>query len=167
MESRLEGMRRRQPEPARRGRGRIAAGAFVGLLAVAWLVSQHRASGSAVPLAPPTTEAASAPVVRHVGNGIELEVWKLGPAASARYRVEVGDVVAGDGAPACARGQPDERAWSRPATPSVVAGRYRCVIEQGRAALWWTNDRGELAHAVAPNRDLAALFAWWRAFPGG
>jgi hypothetical protein len=136
------------------------------LLAVAWIVSQHRASGSAAPIAAPTTVAA-APRARHLGHGITLEVWNIGPAASAaRYRAAVGAVAAGDGSPACARGRPDERAWSRPPTPTAVAGRYRCVVERGHAAMWWTNDRGEIAHAVAPNEDLAALFGWWRAFPG-
>jgi hypothetical protein len=167
MESRLEAMRRRRPDPPRRSRGRIAAGVFVALLSAAWLVSQHRPSSGAVPILVPTT-VVTTPVSRNLANGIVLETWKLGAAsAAARYRAEVGDVAPGTGAPACAHGRPDERAWSRPATPTVVAGRYRCVVEHGRAALWWTNDRGELAHAVGPNNDLAALFAWWRAFPGG
>jgi hypothetical protein len=137
------------------------------LLAAAWVASQHRVSSGAVPIAAPTT-VVTPPVTRHLANGVALEIWKVGPAsAAARYRTAVGDVAPGSGAPACARGRPDERAWARPATPTVVAGRYRCVIEHGRAALWWTNDGGELAHAVAPNNDLAALFAWWRAFPSG
>jgi hypothetical protein len=62
----------------------------------------------------------------------------------------------------CARGTPDERAWSRPAHPSRVAGRFACRSENGRAAMWWTDtDRGVLAHAIAPDADLARLFAWW------
>jgi len=68
----------------------------------------------------------------------------------------------GSGPPACARGAEDERAWSRPSTPAVSAGRYACRTERGRAEMWWTvDDRGLLAHAVAPYADLAALFAWW------
>jgi hypothetical protein len=68
----------------------------------------------------------------------------------------------GSGPPLCAHGAEDERAWSRPATPTRTAGRYACRIEAGRAEMWWTvDDRGLLAHAVAPYTDLAALFAWW------
>jgi hypothetical protein len=66
--------------------------------------------------------------------------------------------------PACDRGASDERAWSLAAEPGVAVGRYRCSIEHGRAAMWWT--RGDrLTHAVASDGDLAALFAWWRAHP--
>lgn len=72
-------------------------------------------------------------------------------------------LAAGSGAPACARGAEDERAWSRPAEPKRAVGRYACRIEQGRAAMWWTvDDRGLLAHATAPDADLISLFAWWR-----
>jgi hypothetical protein len=146
----------------------VAAGAFVALLAGAWVVSQHGASGGvAVPIPPPTTAVVAA-VTHRLANGVVLEVWKLGPAAAAeRYDAKVGDVAPEAGSPACAHGSAEERAWSRPATPTVVAGRYRCIIERAHAALWWTNERGELAHAVAPDADLAALFAWWRAFPDG
>ena len=71
-------------------------------------------------------------------------------------------LAAGSGPPACARGAEDERAWSRPAAPASVAGRYACRIEQGRAAMWWTVDsRGLLAHASAADGDLASLFEWW------
>ena len=76
-------------------------------------------------------------------------------------------IAARAGPPACARGQPDERAWSRPETPDAISGRYRCRLEAGRAAIWWTDEHGLLAHAVASDGDLAALFAWWRARSGG
>jgi hypothetical protein len=74
------------------------------------------------------------------------------------------DAVAATGAPRCERGVRDERAWSRPATPDVVAGRYSCgFAADGRAEMWWTDERaGRLAHAVRDDSDLAALFAWWR-----
>ena len=29
--------------------------------------------------------------------------------------------------------------------------------------MWWTDEHGVFAHAVAPDGDLARLFAWWRA----
>lgn len=65
-------------------------------------------------------------------------------------------------APACARGGEEERSWSRPATPSRVAGRYACRVEKGLAAMWWTvDDRGLLAHATGGNADLTSLFRWW------
>jgi hypothetical protein len=69
---------------------------------------------------------------------------------------------AGSGRPACARGRLDERSWSRISQPQRVAGRYSCRLEKGRAAMLWTvADRGLLVHAVAPDGDLASLFAWW------
>ena len=99
--------------------------------------------------------------------GIDVEYRTL-PLDTVRpaFRTAVG---AGPGAPApgarppaCARGAEEERPWSRPAAPRVVAGRYACRVEQGRAAMWWTvDDRGLLAHAVAPDGDLPSLFAWW------
>src|SRR5262249_35635206 len=61
------------------------------------------------------------------------------------------------GPPACATGHDDERAWSRPVAPTLVVGRYRCRLEGGRAAIWWTDDHGVLAHAVAADHDLSQL----------
>lgn len=49
----------------------------------------------------------------------------------------------------------------------MVAGRYRCRIEGDAAAIWWTDEHGVLAHAVARDRDLARLFVWWRAHRNG
>jgi len=74
------------------------------------------------------------------------------------------DAVSATGAPRCERGERDERAWSRPTSPDVVAGRYSCGFTgDGRAEMWWTDERaGRLAHAVRDDGDLAALFAWWR-----
>src|SRR5262245_54709213 len=84
--------------------------------------------------------------------------------AAARYRVVVGDAHAiRDGDAACARGDADERAWSRPSAPTVVAGRYACRAAGSRAELWWTvDDVGLVGHATSANGDLAALFTWWR-----
>jgi hypothetical protein len=51
-----------------------------------------------------------------------------------------------------------------------VAGtsqRHLSFLESGRAAMWWIDEHGVLAHAVASNGDLAGLFAWWRAQSGG
>jgi hypothetical protein len=62
----------------------------------------------------------------------------------------------------CVGGSAGERTWSRPAHPRRVVGRFACRVEHGRAAMWWTDaDRGVLVHAVAPDDDLASLFAWW------
>ena len=82
------------------------------------------------------------------------------------YRAAAGadDGVAERGDAACARGHDDERAWSRPDTPTQVAGRYRCRVATARAEMWWTvDDAGVLAHATRADGDLAALFSWWRA----
>jgi hypothetical protein len=104
--------------------------------------------------------------VRCTLDGIDLEVRLYAPGTAAEaYTIAAGAVARpASGAPACALGAPDERSWSGGSSPDVAIGRYRCRLEQGRAAMWWT--RGDrLAHALAPNGDLAALFAWWRAHP--
>ena len=63
---------------------------------------------------------------------------------------------------ACAGGQPEERAWSRPHSPTVTAGRFACKVVDGHAHLWWTEAAtGVLAHATRADGDLGALFAWW------
>ncbi len=60
-------------------------------------------------------------------------------------------------------GRADERSWSRPAAPLVAVGRYRCHLEDGHAAIWWTDEHGIVAHAYTEDDDdLAALFRWWR-----
>jgi hypothetical protein len=159
-------------EPARpaprwggvRVRRRIAAAVLLLALSAAWLVfprSEPRPGAAAV--AGSTTTESVAP------TGVHVDSWRLPlPEAVARYRTESGATIAArTGAPACARGQPDERAWSRPETPEVISGRYRCRRESGYAAIWWTDEHGVLAHAVAADGDLAALFAWWRAQSGG
>ena len=54
---------------------------------------------------------------------------------ASRYRAAAGtdDRVAERGDAACARGHDDERAWSRPDTPTQVAGRYRCRVAPAHA----------------------------------
>jgi hypothetical protein len=82
----------------------------------------------------------------------------------ATYRHAIGTAYSPrrSGRARCLRGTADERTWSRPARPRRVVGRFACRVEHGRAAMWWTDaDRGLLVHAVAPDDDLAALFAWW------
>jgi hypothetical protein len=99
---------------------------------------------------------------RPTGFGVEYShVGRARARAAYRDAIATGPVRQ-RGEVRCARGAPDERAWSRPAHPSRVAGRFACRSENGRAAMWWTDtDRGVLAHAVAPDADLARLFAWW------
>jgi hypothetical protein len=133
-------------------------------LSAAWLVFPRPGSrtGTRSIRRSTTTQTAGAP-------GVRVDAWRL-PLLEAvvRYRTESGATIAArTGAPACARGQPDERAWSRPETPDAISGRYRCRLEGGRAAIWWTDEHGLLAHAVASDGDLAALFDWWRARSGG
>jgi hypothetical protein len=115
-----------------------------------------------------TDVIAPVPAVHCSSDRVSVDAWLLTLAgASARYRAEIDvSIMSHTGAPACERGIPEERAWARPATPGEVAGRYQCRIEGGRAAMWWT-DGALLAHAVATDDNLGALFAWWRALPGG
>ncbi|HEY5170162.1 MAG TPA: hypothetical protein VIK54_00385 [Acidimicrobiia bacterium] len=105
--------------------------------------------------------------VRCVIDGVDLDVqmFDSGSVAGAYRRAAGAAVVTPrSGPPACARGVPDERAWSTAAAPDAAVGRYRCRFEDGRAAMWWT--RGDrLVHAVASDGDLAGLFSWWRAHP--
>jgi len=83
-------------------------------------------------------------------------------AAPALYASRSGArIAARRGAPACARGLADERSWSRPPEPEVAVGRYRCRIESGKAAIWWFDEHGLVAHVLAPNGNLTSLFAWW------
>ena len=152
------------PRPPTHGRGRIAIAVGLLVLSGGWLTFTRSASRTAAaPIAPAPTTA------KVMASGVHVDVWHLPlPEALARYRTESGATIAARaGAPACARGQADERAWSRPESPQVVSGRYRCRVESGHAAMWWIDEHGLLAHAVAPNGDLTALFAWWRAQSGG
>jgi hypothetical protein len=124
---------------------------------------------------PPTTVAISEtcaglaptrPEVRCRLDAIDLDVRLYTSATvAAAYRHASGaSVAARTGAPACARGLADERAWSAESAPVSAIGRYRCRFEHGRAAMWWTHG-ARLLHAVAADDDLAALFAWWRTHP--
>jgi hypothetical protein len=99
-------------------------------------------------------------------DGVELDIrlYSLATIDAAYRRAAPADRTARSGSPACARGVPDERAWSLPKSPAAAAGRYRCRFEHERAAMWWTHgDR--LVHGVGPDGDLAGLFSWWRAHP--
>jgi hypothetical protein len=106
------------------------------------------------------------PTIECTLDGSEVEYRLVGTGALVdAYRARVGTIPQTDrrGPAQCAAGHEDERAWSRPSAPREPAGRYRCVIEQGRAEMWWTDDtRGLLAHARAADDDLARLFAWWQ-----
>jgi len=100
--------------------------------------------------------------------GVAVEARLVGDDARREYAARSqAHITPRRGAPACALGRDDERAWSRPSTPAVAAGRYRCRIEHGRAAMWWTDEHGIVAHAVARDGNLARLFAWWRAHREG
>jgi hypothetical protein len=106
------------------------------------------------------------PEARCVIDGVTLHAWVFPPGtvAEAYHREARADAAPRSGPPLCARGVPDERAWSTAASPALIAGRYRCRFEHGRAAMWWTH-ANRLTHAVASDGDLAGLFAWWRAHP--
>lgn len=108
----------------------------------------------------------SRPEVRCILAGVDLDVRRFAPAtvAAAYVRAAGAEAEPRSGPPACASGRADERSWSVSTAPDAAVGRYRCRLESGRAAMWWTQD-GRLFHATARDGDLAALFAWWRAHP--
>ena len=164
----------------------MAAAALLFALAAGWLVAGHRSHASAeigapVPTwtAPTTITTTTVPstrdctglsdtrrAVRCIIDGVVLDVrrYSLATVTAAYRRAATADRAARSGPAACARGVPDERAWSLPKSPERAVGRYRCRFEHGIAAMWWT--RGDrLVHAVAPDGDLAGLFSWWRAHP--
>jgi hypothetical protein len=166
----------------------IAAAVLLGALTLAWLGAGHRsrasgsgvgAGASGVQASAPAAVASSTAPGRHecaarsteptaatCVDAVYLDVHTYPPGtAGAAYRRATGvAAVRRVGPPTCERGTPDERAWSLPTEPGVAVGRYRCAIVRGRAVMWWT--RGDrLAHAVAADADLAALFSWWRAHP--
>ena len=181
---------RRERRERRRG-APVAAALLIAALAAAWLFVSGRGSGSGAvpplaeaPATAPATRAvantaalraalhapatctdvaAADPEVACSINGVRVDARLLGAArASNEYATAAGKrSPPATGPSACANGKPDERAWSRPANPSVPAGRYRCRVEDGVAAMWWT-DEGVLVHATAATPDLGALFAWWR-----
>jgi hypothetical protein len=182
------GARARPPAAGNPSHGRarpLAAAILLAVLTTGWLVAGHRsrAAGSSAPAAArssaPATPSMPASLVGRcddrsaqpegahcVLDGVHVDVraYAPGTAAAAYRRVAGIAATPHTGPPACEHGAPDERAWSEPAAPAVAVGRYRCSFENGRAVMWWT--RGDrLAHAVAPDADLEALFAWWRAHP--
>lgn len=74
------------------------------------------------------------------------------------------------GPPRCLDGETEERAWSRSAG-DPAAGRYRCEIDPGGAALVWTTDSvAVLGRASAdtgePSAVLGALYRLWRTVLG-
>lgn len=179
--------RRRKP----RNRKRLVAVAFLAALASGWLVlsRHHDSAASSLPVDPqgaaamstvPTIDTsvlrgyldpaaactdvvAAVPTVSCTEGRISLDVELDDPAtAESLYVSRSGARVAPHrGAAACARGANEERSWSRPGAPAIAVGRYECRIEAGHAAIWWFDEHGIVAHAVAPDANLAALFAWW------
>lgn len=99
---------------------------------------------------------------------VRYEVHVTRDALERRYRMMAGEpgTTPERGAPACAKGEPDARSWSRAAAPRTVVGWYSCRISSGRAEMWWTDrDALVLGHAVRTDADLATLFEWWRRAP--
>jgi hypothetical protein len=181
------GRRREHRAPVGTSRTRrLAAGALVAALAVAVFAVSRRGSASSAsapvtaPLATDTTvpvdpeplrslfagepactdHGADVPEVSCTVGGVRVDARLVGVGTAARAFGPAAPPRRGP--PACAVGRADERTWSRPAAPTVVAGRYRCDIEAGRAAMWWTDDSGIIVHAVASDADLAHLFEWWQ-----
>lgn len=166
----------RPPEvtPRRRPRGWVCAAAAVVIVTLAGVALATRFIGrtddSARPSASFTTApTTAAPLIGHrlssaqVG-GVTVDYWRPAELVAAYRSVAPDDGVAAVGPAACAAGAPEERAWSWPDAPDATAGRYRCTSERGRAVMWWTVEAtGVLGRAIAPDGDLAALFAWWSA----
>lgn len=99
---------------------------------------------------------------------LEIRSFAAPDALRARYRAVAGEEQGGRGAPRCAGGEPEERAWAASTDPDILSGRYACHTgdpERGDSAeIWWTADASlVIGHAVGG--DLAALFEWWRAAP--
>jgi hypothetical protein len=137
-----------------------AASALIAALVGAWVVVLRADDSPSAP-APvpdvPVTRAVPIPAGR-------VEYWQPGNVTEA-YSAVAGpdDGIAARGDAACARGVPEERAWSQPNAPAVEAGRYLCRRVGARAEMWWIESAtGVLAHAVREDGDLAALFTWWR-----
>jgi len=172
----------------RRRRGPIAAGVLVAALALAWLLTSRAAAPPAEGARPPTAASAPAfdtaplavllgrphgcddvsltvPELRCEIDGVRVEARLVDPAdVDAVFATTTGaHAIAGTGRAACEQGRPDNRTWSRAAKPTVAVGRYVCRFEDGNAAIWWSDQHGLVAHAVAADHDLARLFAWWRA----
>lgn len=101
------------------------------------------------------------PAVSCMVDGVQVEAKLFRPdeVTSAYVSATGARLDAATGPPACAAGHEEERSWSRPQAPLRPVGRYACHD----GAMWWTDDHGVLAHATVPGRDLAQLFAWWRA----
>jgi hypothetical protein len=98
---------------------------------------------------------------------VDYSTFEHPDALRTAYRERAGAPGGGAGGARCERGQAEERSWSRPQTPAVVAGRYRCDVVGGVAHLWWTVDDARLlAHAFgATGTSLAELFVWWTTAP--
>lgn len=111
-------------------------------------------------------QSGTIPAVRCAIGGVDVDFRLVGRTVATAYRRATGATPRPrTGAPVCAAGRPDERSWARAAAPARVIGRYTCEFAQGHAQMWWSDDHGILAHAVAPDADLAALFTWWLRHP--
>jgi len=101
-------------------------------------------------------------------GGVAVAVRSVAPGGEPALYVRLAGPSgpAAEGGPECAAGRPEERSWARAAAPARPVGRYRCRIERGRAVLWWSDPRGLVARADAPDGDLARLFAWWTRHAG-
>jgi hypothetical protein len=187
--SRLDERRSMPSVPRSRPRV-IATVLLLALLAIAWL-SLARGSGRSsapVPTEDPSAVVASDPGIGTArlralfadagectdvsdtvprlsceidGVHVDARLFSVRDARTAYARRLGVRIRPGRGPAACASGDADERSWSRATDPAVAVGRYRCRIEAGHAALWWTDEHGVLAHAVRADRDLERLFRWW------
>ncbi len=151
--------RSRRPRVRRPSIRVVAASALVAALVGAWVVVLRADDSPSAPVPVPDVPVTTgAPI-----PGGRVEYSQPGNATEA-YRAVAGpdDGVAARGDAACARGVPEERAWSKPR----ARGRSRSLFvspRRQRAEMWWTETAtGVLAHAVREDGDLAALFTWWR-----
>jgi hypothetical protein len=156
----------RRPRRNQRRVLRLAAGLLVAVaLGAGW---------AALRASPPTFRAAAtgltapspAPqptATRSAPPRVSSERFTNPSALTAAYVARTGGIRGGTGPARCARGEPEERSWSRPSSPERVAGRYHCAVVRGRARIVWTDDArlflGE-ARARGP-MPLPALWNWW------
>ena len=122
--------------------GAVAAGALLVFLFAGWAYASRSAA----------TRSDDARI--HVEHQRRTDV-------DAAYRTATGaEPEPKTGAARCVDGEPDERSWSRPEAPARAVGRFSCRVVDGRAEMWWT-EGNTLSHALAPDADIAALYAWW------
>jgi hypothetical protein len=113
-------------------------------------------------------DAALASVFCYVGNGtVGSIVYRLYPSLAdlqADYASWLSYYeVRPDTAGSCAAGDVMESDWSYETTPSVTEGRYFCVLDDGKANLYWTDEATLILGNIDGDDDvgLDVLYPTW------